>query len=118
VTDRSPGTPPRPETVRRSLRALAAGSAPSRDGTAGSNYPDGLSVPPESVVVDAERAVRCARDAASFLSAGRLPELDRAIAAAARRGDDDVAARGRAARRSLRRLADALNGDGATAPPE
>ncbi|MBB6645816.1 hypothetical protein [Halobellus ruber] len=116
MTDRSSGTPPRPEAVRRSLRSLADGSAPSREPTAGSTAPEVGSVPPESVVEDAERAVRCARDAASFLSGGRLPDLDRAIAAAARRGDDDVASRGRIARNSLRRLADALSGGASTEP--
>jgi len=108
---------PRPDDVRRSLRALADGSAPRRDPTDGTSDPGPSQSPsPDAVVRDAERAARCARDAVAFLSAGRLPDLDRAVATAARRGDDDLADRGRAARASLRRLDDALEGVGVSEP--
>ena len=107
MTDRpSDSDPPRPADVRRSLRALADGSAPPQDLTDASPTADAA---PERIVADAERAAECVRSAAAFLSAGRLPDLDRAVAAAARRGDDDVAARGRTARESLRRLDAALS---------
>lgn len=118
MTDRSPDVDaPRPDEVRRSLRALADGSASPRDPVDGPAPPEIGSADPESVVADAERAARCAREAASFLSAGRLPELDRAVATAARRDEDDIAARGRAARESLRRLDAALRGSDPTTPP-
>mgnify|MGYP007099778651 CR=1 FL=1 len=109
MTDRSSTKPsqPSPDAVRRSLRALADGSAPPRDP---SDACDATATSPGSIVRDAERAVRCAHEAASFLSAGRLAELDRAVARAARRGDDTVADRGRTARESLRRLDAALEG--------
>ncbi|SMP32812.1 hypothetical protein [Halobellus salinus] len=116
VTDRSPEVDaPRPDEVRRSLRALAHGSASSQP----SNAPapdETVSPDPESVVRDAERAADSAREAASFLSAGRLPDLDRAVATAVRRDEDDTTARGRAARKSLRRLDAALRGGESTTP--
>jgi hypothetical protein len=111
VTDRPSDTdPPRPVDVRRSLRALADGSAPPRDPPDGPPATDVTPTPhPQRIVTDAERAAACAREAATFLSAGTLADLDRAVATAARRGDDDIAARGRAARGSLRRLDAALS---------
>jgi len=111
VTDRSsPSDAPGPEQVRRSLRALADGSAPPRGPNGGTTASAVTSIVPKSTVDDAERAVQYACEAASFLSADRLPELDRAIATAARRGDDGLAARGRRARKSLRRLDAAVDG--------
>ena len=108
VTDRSSeADTPHPEAVRRSLRALAEGAAQGRDSASGATAADAR---PASVVDDAEHAADCARRAASFLSAGRLPELDRTIATAVRNGDNDIASRGRAARESLRRLDAALEG--------
>ena len=116
MTDRpSEADTPRPDEVRRSLRALAEGSVRDRDPKGGAA---GSDTQPASVVADAERAADCAREAASFLSAGRLPELDRAVAAAVHHGDDDVASRGRAARESLRRLDAALRGRSETEPPD
>lgn len=119
MSDRSPDPDaPRPDAVRRSLRALATGSA-SRGGSQrdGATAPDAATATPESVVRDAERAADAAREAAAFVSAGRLPELDRAVATAARRDEDDIAARGRTARESLRRLDAALRGCESTRPP-
>ena len=120
MSDRTPDTEePRPDAVRRSLRALAEGSASQRGSSAEETAPsDAASARPESVVDDAERAVRSAREAAAFLSAGHLPELDRAVAAAARGGDDGVAARGRVALESLRRLDAALNGSERAGTPD
>jgi hypothetical protein len=115
VTDRSSeADTPHPEAVRRSLRALAEGPAGGRDPASEAAAADARAA---SVVDDAERAADCARRAASFLSAGRLPELDRTIATAVHYGDDDVASRGRAARESLRRLDAALEGRPGTGPP-
>ncbi|WP_299330465.1 hypothetical protein [Haloplanus sp.] len=116
MTDRSPDVDaPRPDEVRRSLRALADGSASPQPADGPTSH-DAVSVDPDAVVADAERAADSAREAASFLSAGRLPELDRAVATAARRDEDDIAARGRAARESLRRLDAALRGSDPTTP--
>jgi hypothetical protein len=118
VTDRPPDSDhsPRPAEVRRSLRALADGSVPPRESAARQGTSD-AAASPKSVVADAECAVDCACEAAAFLSGDRLPDLDRAVATAVRRGDDGVAGRGRAARESLRRLDAALNGSGATETP-
>jgi len=113
VTDRSSTKPsrPSPDAVRRSLRALADGSAPEcRRVPADAGPADPSSPPPESVVRDAERAAADALAAAAFLPAGRLPQLDAAITAAAARGDDTLAERGRTARESLRRLDAAVGG--------
>lgn len=132
MTDRSSiGTSqPSPDAVRRSLRALADGSAPGRRhaqvesesadtassrsaALTGSPSPPASTdtasaLPPESLVRDAERAVEDAPAAAAFLAAERLPHLDAAITTAAARGNDELAERGRAAKRSLRRLAAVL----------
>jgi len=117
VTDRSlDADEPHLNEVRRSLRALADGSVAPRDSTDEPAATAAASARSMSLVDGAERAVRSAREAASFLSAGRLTELDEAIAVAAHRGDDDVAARGRAARESLRRLDAALSGAKASEP--
>jgi hypothetical protein len=123
VTDRSSTetSQPSPDAVRRSLRALADGSTPGRpqdfpDTGPGdtASSPPATSIettfrpPPEAVVRDAERATADAQAAAAFLSTERLPQLDAAITTAAARGDDESADRGRAAKRSLRRLDAAL----------
>jgi hypothetical protein len=113
VTDRSSTKPsqPSPDAIRRSLRALADGSAPGRRRVPADAGPtDPSAPPPESVVRDAERAAADALAAAAFLTTGRLPHLDAAITAVAARGDDALAERGRTARESLRRLGAALNG--------
>ena len=115
MTDRSSeADAPQPDEVRRSLRALAEGSTRDCDPKSGAVDSD---TQPASVVADAERATDCVRKATSFLSAGRLPELGRAVATAVRHGDDDVASRGRTARESLRRLDAALQGRSGTEPP-
>ena len=123
MTDRSNGTErsPRSEVVRRSLRALADGSASGRHRASPDTGPcDTVSSPPaasteptsrpppESVVCAAERAAADAQVAAAFLAAERLPQLDAAITTAAARGDDEFAERGRTAKKSLRRLDAAL----------
>ena len=64
----------------------------------------------ERVVGDAERVVTCARDAAAFLADGRLPDLEAAVATAARRDAGDLERRGRRAQADLRRLDAALCG--------
>ena len=136
MTDRSSTKPsqPSPDAVRRSLRALADGSAPGRrnvppevgldDATAPpprasadttASRPEAGSdtasaPPPASVVRGAEQAAGDARVAAAFLSAERLPHLDAAVATAAARGDDELAERGRVARTSLQRLDNVLKG--------
>ena len=116
------GSPP-PEAVRRSLRSLADdsradGSRAACDGDS-PDHAASTSVNPERTVREAEVAVSCAAAAADFLAAGRLPELDAAIAAAAdRRGAAALAARGRDARRTLLRLRAALLGDGEEAAVE
>jgi hypothetical protein len=100
---------PSPETVRRSLRALVeGGAADCRCRPAGTAPTRPVGSPPADVVEAAERAAADAREAATFLSDGRLPELDAAITTAAARGDDAVAERGRTAREPLRRLDAAL----------
>ena len=123
MTDRSStGTSqPSPDVVRRSLRALADSSTPGRPqdlpdtgpGDTASSPPatstkTTFRPPPESVVCDAERAATDAQAAAAFLSTERLPQLDAAITTAAARGNDEFVERGRAAKRSLRRLDAAL----------
>jgi hypothetical protein len=119
MADRSPHPDaPHPDDIRQSLRALADGSAPPREPPDEPAPPDGSAADPEPIVRDAERAVGCAREAASFLSAGRLSDLDRAVATATRRGDDTVAARGRVAREPLRRLDAALSGSEQAKPPD
>ena len=125
MTDRSSAgsSQPSPDAVRRSLRALADGSTPGRPqdlhdtgpGDTASSPPatsteTTVRSPPESVVRDAERAAADAQAAAAFLSAERLPQLDAAITTAAARGNDEFIERGRAAKRSLRRLDNVLNG--------
>ncbi|MFB6089725.1 MAG: hypothetical protein ABEJ97_01585 [Halobellus sp.] len=59
---------------------------------------------PERVVAEAEAAVSCAREAVAYLVAGRLGTLDAAIGAAERRGEAELARRGRRSRETLRRL--------------
>jgi hypothetical protein len=113
----SPAPEPSPESVRRSLRALADGSASSRPSPASANAeydPERL----RQIVEDAEHAVSCAEAAAAFLLDGRLAALDDAVTTlgntvttAEHHGLDGLADRGRRARAILRDLDAALVGD-------
>ncbi|WP_049985827.1 hypothetical protein [Halobellus rufus] len=95
------------DSVRRSLRALADGSAPPEPSESATDF-DG-NERAEAVVRDAESAMSCAREATAFLRDGRLTELEAAVAAADRRGAVDVAERGRRALATLRALDAALD---------
>ncbi|MFD1597470.1 hypothetical protein [Halobellus rarus] len=105
----SPAPEPSPESVRRSLRSLAEGSAPRRSSTAPASAGSDPG-PLEEVVEDAERAVSCAVAAAAFLLDVGLNALDDAVTAAERCGHDQVAQRGRRSRAILRDLDAALSG--------
>jgi len=99
---------PSAHAVRRSLRALADGTAPR------SSPADVVDVDAAArAIAEAEAATTCAQRASAYLADGRLAALDRAVDAAATERssddhDDDLARRGRAARRTLRRLQTAL----------
>ncbi|WP_144901760.1 hypothetical protein [Halobellus captivus] len=106
------GAPPS-RTVRRSLRALTDGTAPSRTPIRSTDAPSYRRI--DEVVSDAETATSCARTAARFLRDGRIAELEAAIAAADRRGAREATRRGQEARETLRGLSAALDGE-ANAP--
>ncbi|QCC48271.1 hypothetical protein [Halobellus limi] len=110
MTDcQSAASEPSPESVRRSLRALAEGSAPrgpSPDPASARHDPERL----RAVVEDAERAVSCAAAASAFLLDGRLATLGDAVTTAERCGHEQVARRGRRARAILRDLDTAVSG--------
>ncbi|MFB6093198.1 MAG: hypothetical protein ABEK02_09330 [Haloquadratum sp.] len=91
---------PSSEAVRRSLRALADGTAPGS--------PDQRTDAAERTVSEAEAAVACVSTAARYLSEDRLSTLDAAIATATAAGADRTARRGRRARTTLERLDAAL----------
>jgi len=100
---------PHPESVRRSLRALADGSAPSARSSTARPIDDRDRV--DATVRDAEAATSCARAAATFLRNGQLPELDAAVRAAERHGWTGLSQNGRRTLATLRRLDAALRGD-------
>ncbi|WP_336022051.1 hypothetical protein [Halobellus salinisoli] len=103
----APITDSSPESVRRSLRALADGSAPSERPSTSHVTDDRERV--TAVVRDGDEATSCARAAVAFLLDGRLDELDAAVAAAERERWVEIARRGRRARATLRALDLALH---------
>lgn len=93
VSDSTPEAPtPSPDSVRTALRALATGGPPSP----GSAF--------RETVAEADAATASAPDAAAFVRAGRLPELAQAVTDAEAAGEARVAATGRRALATLRRL--------------
>ncbi|ELZ27309.1 hypothetical protein C474_18224 [Halogeometricum pallidum JCM 14848] len=106
VSDSKPEAPaPSPDSVRTALRALATDGPPSP----GSAF--------RETVAEADAATPSAPDAAAFVCAGRLPELSRAVADAEAAGETRVAATGRRALATLRRL-DAAAGRAFGSDPE
>ncbi|WP_396610326.1 hypothetical protein ACH9L7_08690 [Haloferax sp. S1W] len=86
-----------PATVGRALSDLADTDAPSRR------------PPRDDVVAAARRAFSTLGDAADFLDDGGEERLRRAVGAAARRGDHDVAREGRRLLRALDTLRSSLD---------
>ncbi|MFB6252278.1 MAG: hypothetical protein ABEI27_11460 [Halobellus sp.] len=104
----SDSSSPSPRAVRRSLRALADGTAPRGPPV---DVVDPAAV--ERTIAEAEAATACAQTASAYVADGRLAELDRAVDAAAtdRTSENcaaDLARRGRTARATLRQLRVAL----------
>ncbi|WP_192918598.1 hypothetical protein [Salinigranum salinum] len=93
------GTTPTGAT-KRTLRALASG-APGDD-------------PPARVVDDATDALESVETATRLVDAGGVGRLARAVAGAARDGDDATVRRGREALAGLCAFRAALDGDAAT----